>query len=348
MNARLLTTVLLSVILEAVPRASGDEPTPESIRSAVGRALPPIEASTKEYLHHRDCFSCHHQAVPLRALTLARTRGFAIDAANLREQIDLTATFLKGASESYRKGKGQGGGVTTAGYALWTLEMGGWDPDETTAAVVEFLLLNNKEGDRWKSVSRRPPSEGSEFTSTFVALRGIRAFATAEQRERGADRTAKAKGWLEKSEGKDTEDQVFRLHALALAGSAPETTRAAADRLRTSQRGDGGWSQRDADESDAYATGSALVALHEAGGLSAEDPAYRRGLAFLIGSQRPDGTWYVKSRSRPFQKPFESGFPHGKDQFISISASGWSTAALLLALPESDLKPTPERGPAEP
>lgn len=327
--------------------ATGDEPTPDSIRSAAGRALAPIEASTKEYLHHRDCFSCHHQAVPLRALTLARTRGYAIDAANLREQLDLTATFLKGASASYRQGKGQGGGVTTAGYALWTLEMGGWTPDETTAAVVEFLLMNNKEDGHWKAVSKRPPSEGSEFTSTFVALRGIRAFATAEQRERGADRAERARGWLERTEGKETEDRVFRLRSLALAGADRAAVGEAAARLLTSQRGDGGWSQRDADESDAYATGSALVALHEAGGLSAEDPAYRRGLAFLIASQRPDGTWYVKSRSRPFQKPFESGFPHGKDQFISIAASGWSTAALLLALPESDPRPTADRGPAE-
>ena len=30
-----------------------------------------IEASVQEYPAHRDCFSCHHQAVPALALTLA-------------------------------------------------------------------------------------------------------------------------------------------------------------------------------------------------------------------------------------------------------------------------------------
>jgi hypothetical protein len=42
----------------------------------------------------------------------------------------------------------------------------------------------------------------------------------------------------------------------------------------------------------------------------------------------------VRSRSRPFQVYFESGFPYGKDQFISLAASGWATTALALALPQ--------------
>jgi hypothetical protein len=41
----------------------------------------------------------------------------------------------------------------------------------------------------------------------------------------------------------------------------------------------------------------------------------------------------VASRSLAFQTYFESGFPYGKDQFISAAASGWAAAALALALP---------------
>jgi hypothetical protein len=54
---------------------------------------------------------------------------------------------------------------------------------------------------------------------------------------------------------------------------------------------------------------------------------------FLLKTQREDGSWLVRSRSKPFQTYFESGFPHGKDQFISMAATGWATAALSLALP---------------
>ena len=78
-----------------------------------------------------------------------------------------------------------------------------------------------------------------------------------------------------------------------------------------------------------------LVALLRTGHLSVDDPIYRRGVGFLLSSQREDGSWYVPSRSKPFQEYFETGFPHDTDQFISSSASSWAAIALLLTLPES-------------
>ena len=57
---------------------------------------------------------------------------------------------------------------------------------------------------------------------------------------------------------------------------------------------------------------------------------YQRGVKFLLGDQLEDGSWHVRSRSKPFQTYYESGFPHGKDQFISMHASSWATLALLL------------------
>jgi hypothetical protein len=33
-----------------------------------------------------------------------------------------------------------------------------------------------------------------------------------------------------------------------------------------------------------------------------------------------DGTWFVKSRAFPVQPYFETGFPHGRNQFISTAA----------------------------
>jgi len=98
------------------------------------------------------------------------------------------------------------------------------------------------------------------------------------------------------------------------------------------QRPDGGWRQTDKLQSDAYATGSVLAALHQAGDLPTSDDAYRRGVAFLLKTQKDDGSWHVVSRSRPFQTYFESGFPHGKDQFISSAASSWATIALALTV----------------
>ena len=67
-----------------------------------------------------------------------------------------------------------------------------------------------------------------------------------------------------------------------MADGEEKDLKAAVKQLLQQQRKDGGWSQTDERDSDAYATGSALVALHQAGGLSVSDPIYRRGLKFLI------------------------------------------------------------------
>ena len=103
--------------------------------------------------------------------------------------------------------------------------------------------------------------------------------------------------------------------------------------LLKTQRADGGWAQLASLDSDAYATGTALVALHQAGGVATADPAYRNGLRFLLARQLDDGSWHVPTRSTPIQTYYESGYPHGEDQFISITAAGWATTALALALP---------------
>jgi hypothetical protein len=349
-------------------------PDARSIRKAVDRALPLlVKASSVEYPLHRDCFSCHNQGVPALALTLARQRGFAVDAQSLRAIAEHTEADLEGAIDDYRKGQGQPGGVIRAGYALWTLEATGWEPDDTTAAVAHYLDLGSRKKDHWPTSAARPPSEASEFTATALALRGMRAFGrsapawapdggaqkrSGDPRPRAAETALRprALAWLSQAKPRDTEDRVFRLWGLKEAGASADDLAGAVRELLRSQRPDGGWRQLDGPAespesgpdkpaviargapasallSDAYATGSVLVALARAGGVDTQNLAYRRGVEFLLRTQRDDGSWFVKSRSRPFQTYFESGFPHGPNQFISSAASAWAVAALSLALP---------------
>jgi hypothetical protein len=339
----------------------------EAIHKAAVRALPLlIKASAHEYPKHRECFSCHNQAVPAVALRLAQSRGFDIGDQTLRLIAEHTESDLNGAIEDYRKGNGQPGGVIRAGYALWALEAAGWAADETTASVAHYLDVVQSDRNRWPPRANRPPSESSAFTATALALRGLNAFGPAiKSRASGSSppetkaqpnsdqaiaQRERALRWLEETKPLETEDRVFRLWGLKIAGASGETITSAVKDLLQTQRPDGGWSQLDtavepakaktkggkndpAFASDAYATGSALVALHMAGGVSTDDPDYRRGLDFLLRDQRTDGTWFIKSRSRPFQTYFESGFPHGPDQFISAAGSAWATAALVLACP---------------
>jgi hypothetical protein len=66
--------------------------------------------------------------------------------------------------------------------------------------------------------------------------------------------------------------------------------------------------------------------------MSPKNGVYEKGVAYLLRTQLEDGTWFVRSRAFGFQPYFESGFPHGTDQFISVSATGWAAIALAFVL----------------
>ena len=319
---------------EEVVRGDDSSPGMEAIRSALEKSLPLLVKGAQGSMEKRaNCFTCHNQGLPVMALTTAGLRGFAVDAEMLRKQLEFTAGFLEKNRSAYLEGRGQGGEADTAGCALWTLENGGWKPDATTAAVAEYFLLYQKDLDHWESKAIRAPMEQSAFTSTHLALRALKTFGTPEQRERIDRRFEQVRQWLIKAPAKDTEDRVSRLRALQVAGAPQEDIGRASQELLGTQRADGGWAQLSDMESDAYATGTALVALHLGGGLATAEAAYREGLRYLISAQLEDGSWHVTTRSEPFQKYYESGYPHGKDQFISIAAASWATTALALALP---------------
>ena len=305
---------------------------PDLVEKAVRLAVPQLLAGATGHIEKRSCFACHNQAYPALALVAARKRGMSIPDDFFSSQAEHIAEFLTENKKHFLAGKGTGGQAATAAYALVTLELAGHKPDDTTAAVAQYLLGFEPTRDYWRMTSNRPPTESSHFTTTYVAMRALRTYGSEEDREKIKERVEAARKWLVRTPVKETEDRVFRLLGLKEAAASEKEIAAAAWELIKTQRADGGWSQLDGGESDPYATGSALVALYEVGGLKADSGAYRAGVDYLLKTQLPDGTWKVKSRSRPFQPYYESGFPHEKDQFISISASGWATAALLNAM----------------
>jgi hypothetical protein len=114
------------------------------------------------------------------------------------------------------------------------------------------------------------------------------------------------------------------------AGSDQRQIAELAGVLRRQQREDGGWAQLPTLKSDAYATGLVLVTLHQAASVQPQHDPYRKGVAFLLTQQLSDGSWFVETRASPVQVAVDSVFSHGKDQWISSSATTWSTMALML------------------
>jgi len=54
----------------------------------------------------------------------------------------------------------------------------------------------------------------------------------------------------------------------------------------------------------------------------------RRGVSYLLSTQRADGSWFVASHSPRIQAHFEGGFPYHYDQWISNWGTSWAAMAL--------------------
>lgn len=126
----------------------------------------------------------------------------------------------------------------------------------------------------------------------------------------------------------------FSIAARRRLGSPLHRRPGAISTLPKEQHSDGGWAQLPTLESDAYATGQALYALLESGAMLPSDPAYRRGVDFLLKRQLSDGSWFVRTRALPIQPLFDAGFPHGPDAFISAAGTNWAALALTAGLSE--------------
>lgn len=333
MRLPLLLCAALGVTLDDVAR-SAEPSTSEAISKAVEKSIPLIAKAAAGSAKQRQCFTCHNQAMPVLVMSYAKERGLSVDETILAAQVKHTLNHLEKGVKNYTKGRGQGGQGLTAGYALWALGAGGHEPDETTSAVSHYLLEYQKKTGHWTHRSKRPPSADSNFTATYVALLGLHDYSTDEQQARHSERKNKVAEWLVSQDPAETEDRVFRLRALKLV-DAKSAIEKAAQQLVDSQQSDGGWAQKSDMKSDAYATGSVLVALLRDSGLEPDHDAIQRGISYLLDTQKADGSWHVKTRAKPFQKHYESGFPHEKDQFISISASCWATIALMLSEPNA-------------
>jgi N-acyl-D-amino-acid deacylase len=302
-----------------------------AIRQAVESAIALLQKSGPQFVKVSGCTSCHHQSLPQMAYAAARERGFHVDAAVSQQQVKAVMAMFRPIREQMEKGTINlpNPGIS-AGYSLLGLGAEGYAPDETTTAMTLAIARTQMPDGSFGVLAARPPSEASAFTSTALGLRALEVYGQGFE-----DEIARAREWLLRSRPSSQEDRTMRLLGLIWSrAEAKEIEQAAADVL-AQQRADGGWAQLSGRESDAYATGQALVALYEAGTEAKAPKALQHGLAFLLRTQLADGSWLVRTRSSPVQMYRESGFPHGKDQWISAAGTSWAAMALSLSQPKS-------------
>jgi len=310
------------------------------IKSALQRSVPELQksalSSRDAFVQHaskQDCVSCHQQYTPMAALAFAKGIGTEIDATaeekllsmvrrNASNLFDLTfeATFHPEPVHGY-------------GYAAFGLAAQKEPANPEIDALIHHLLVVQGKDGSWYNNLPRPPIQTSDVGATALAVNALAKYGFPGRRQEIDQRIERARQWLSKVQPANTEERVWQLLGLIWSGEDTVKVQKLANALLKEQRADGGWSQLPKLQSDAYATGQALYALHLAGTKS-QTAEFKRGVEYLLKTQREDGTWFVARRAFPFQPTMKSGFPYGRDSWVSSSGTSWAAIALAAGLEE--------------
>jgi hypothetical protein len=204
--------------------------------------------------------------------------------------------------------------------------------------TTDNILTTQLKDGSWNFLDDRPPiheSRASDAAWIMFALGGL-AHSQPTPAERQAERAVIEKGmaWLEGTRlAENHQGKVLKILLAIRAGKSREQIRAALDELLAMQRADGGWRQTADRASDAYATGQTLYVLSLAG-YSAQSgeipgPEIKRGIEFLVATQKADGSWPMVSRAKPGGKPAKLLTP------ITCAATSWATLGLVRLVPQN-------------
>ena len=306
--------------VKVIPVGVSDRPIPGAVRNSL--AL--LEKQSNTFIRTAGCNSCHSQSLPSAVLGLARDYGLT----SMKTFPQLPATMTPPAEQLMDF-------IIVSPSIAWELFDAGMNHEprtQLTDAIVRYLMASQTADGGWRiPESRRPPMNSGEIQTAALAIYAIKNYAPEAEKLNCEKAIARSVAWLEKATAVTNQDHAFRLLGLAWGGAPAPAIREEAKSLAALQRADGGWSQLPAMASDAYATGEALFALGSAGRMAISDPVFRKGVEYLLSTQAGDGSWHVKSRSIWLQPYLESGFPYGRDQFISTAGTAWATLALTLA-----------------
>src|SRR5262245_22178664 len=294
-----------------------------SIPGAVRNSLALLEKQSDKFIRTAGCNSCHSQSLPSAVAGLARDYGLT----SIKRLPQLPATLTAPAEQLMDF-------VIVSPSIAWELFDAGMNHEpqtQVTDAIVRYLMASQTAEGGWRvPESRRPPMNSGTIQTAALAIYAMKHYAPEAEKLSCEKAIARSVAWLEKATPVTNQDHAFRLLGLVWGGAPASTIREDAKSIAALQRADGGWSQLPELSSDAYATGEALFALGSAGRMAVNDSVFRRAVDYLMSTQASDGSWHVKSRSIWLQPYLESGFPHGRDQFISTAGTAWATLALTL------------------
>lgn len=315
------------VVLSGAASAQEVGDKSSGVGATIDRGLAFLAKDALAWKKEYNCASCHHAALVAWALREAKQRGCSVDEPVLAEMTKWVAESGDGKTSLPRPpGIPKALNVKPVWFAL---ALGADDkPDAVSQTGLKRLLETVKsdqtETGAWASwPETRPPIFGhsDENMTVLATLALLPAVAAGDDSAKVA--RDKSVEWLATTKSDDDAQSVAMRLVLWQRLNRPANEIASlVQRIRERQDADGGWSQSTEMSSDAWATGQALYALSHTN-LKPDDSSIARGRAFLIKTQRDDGSWPMTSRPT---KPGDAG----AKSLIPITGAGSAWAVLGL------------------
>ena len=346
----LLVWLLPCLALGCWSVASGDAPPPTApaaeaegltVRAAIERSLPYLEADGDAWMEGKipvqdgkGCVSCHQVPFAVWSLREAKRAGIPVPEAELADLDRRARAFIADPD--------------VGRVMSWTPMLLGRPDSETDPQASDLWhgyrdeIVNAQRGDGYWDARGQFPDQKRERLETdavatlwtLLALEGLRpptASAEASARE--------AKEWIDGREAGASNEWWLARALLETASGGGEAAREMLLEILDEQREDGGWSFAPGDPSNAYSTGQTLYTLRRVG-LEAHHPAVQRAAAYLLSSQREDGTWAVPSK-------LTSAEPSaGKDYIYEYWGTAWAVIGLA-QIEAASARLRPEAPPAQ-
>lgn len=328
---RLILNVPLALGIFMASGTRAEEPS----RKAVERAIVFLEADAAKWRKEKTCSTCHHGTMTTWALTEAKNAGYK------PEKLTEIAAWTKERLKDIDKPRDPRDGwkmVNSIGVYLSAMTQAVPSQEVLTPddlkRIAGHLVRHQEANGSWAwslapAKNRPPPFFESDELVTMLADMALRPHVPADPKAKSEIRDAKEKGvaWFAKAKPEETTQFLtFRLFRDLRAGRSPEEIRAEIDKLFALQRKDGGWAQTTDRDSDAFATGQVLYFLNVAG-VKGDDERVKRGVAFLLSTQREDGSWPMKPRGHPGEKGANNIWP------VTHLGSAWATLGLIRHVP---------------
>ena len=303
------------------------------VKIAAERGMALLETSSQKFFEGSGCVSCHHQNATGLAAGEARLKGLRVDAKASAARIDM---LKEGPPPPLLLERMDINVPEIFASALVALAAENVPPNPVTDMIAANIAATQALDGSWHAqngIGDRPPTAQGRITRAAMCIRSLKVYgppARAAELKRANRQGAPVAARGHAGDRRRPQHAVARSPLGRCRRRLAEEARGA---ILADQQPDGAWRQHGGVAADAYATGQSLYVLAKAGGVAPADPAYQRGVNYLLATQNANGSWRVTSRAPKFQAFFNSGFPYGGDQWISAWATSWATMALAQAVP---------------